>query len=131
MKKLNLLIVALLALALILTACQPAPTPTEAMPEETEEMAVEETEEMAAEETEEMAAEETEEVVEEPTDTEGPAPAADDNWCSGTKIVFFPGGSPGGPFETVVYNGAVVSWGIRGKTPLNPWWMMLKRRALS
>lgn len=29
------------------------------------------------------------------------------NWCAGTKIVFFPGGSPGGGFETVVYNGAV------------------------
>ncbi len=28
-------------------------------------------------------------------------------WCSGTKIVFFPGGTPGGGFETVVYNGAL------------------------
>ena len=28
-------------------------------------------------------------------------------WCSNTNIVFFPGGSPGGPFETVVYNGAL------------------------
>jgi len=28
-------------------------------------------------------------------------------WCSGVNIVFFPGGSPGGSFETVVYNGAV------------------------
>lgn len=28
-------------------------------------------------------------------------------WCSGVNIIFFPGGSPGGPFETVVYNGAV------------------------
>ena len=28
-------------------------------------------------------------------------------WCSGTKIVFFPGGSAGGGFETVVYNGAI------------------------
>ena len=35
------------------------------------------------------------------------APAAQGGWCSGTKIVFFPGGSPGGGFETVVYNGAV------------------------
>jgi simple sugar transport system substrate-binding protein len=35
------------------------------------------------------------------------APAAGSNWCSGTKIVFFPGGSPGGGFETVVYNGAL------------------------
>ena len=38
-----------------------------------------------------------------------PAPAAQagDKWCSNTKIIFFPGGAPGGPFETVVYNGAV------------------------
>ena len=35
------------------------------------------------------------------------APAAGSNWCSGTKIVFFPGGTPGGGFETVVYNGAL------------------------
>jgi simple sugar transport system substrate-binding protein len=35
------------------------------------------------------------------------APAAAGGWCSGTKIVFFPGGSPGGGFETVVYNGAL------------------------
>jgi simple sugar transport system substrate-binding protein len=27
--------------------------------------------------------------------------------CAGVDIVFFPGGSPGGPFETVVYNGAL------------------------
>jgi simple sugar transport system substrate-binding protein len=30
-------------------------------------------------------------------------------WCSDTKIVFFPGGAPGGSFETVVYNGAVAA----------------------
>ena len=90
MKKLNLFIVVLLALALILTACQPAPA------------------EEAAE-TEEAMVEETEEVVEEPGETEGPAPAADGKWCSGTKIIFFPGGSPGGPFATVVYNGAVAA----------------------
>ncbi len=33
--------------------------------------------------------------------------AASSGWCSGTKIVFFPGGTPGGGFETVVYNGAL------------------------
>lgn len=44
-----------------------------------------------------------------PAETSGPAPAADGKWCSGTKIIFFPGGSPGGPFETVVYNGAVAA----------------------
>jgi simple sugar transport system substrate-binding protein len=91
MKKLILLIVVLLALSFTLTACAPEETPTEEMAEETEEMA-----------------EEPEEA-EEPEDTEGPAPGADDKWCSGTKIVFFPGGSPGGPFATVVYNGAVAA----------------------
>jgi simple sugar transport system substrate-binding protein len=44
-----------------------------------------------------------------PTATEGGAPAAGTNWCSGTKIVFFPGGTPGGGFETVVYNGALAA----------------------
>ena len=33
--------------------------------------------------------------------------AAGAKWCSGTKIVFFPGGTPGGGFEQVVYNGAL------------------------
>jgi simple sugar transport system substrate-binding protein len=44
-----------------------------------------------------------------PTTTEGGVPAAGTNWCSGTKIVFFPGGTPGGGFETVVYNGALAA----------------------
>jgi len=45
---------------------------------------------------------------EESGEVEGSAPAAQTaGWCSGTDIVFFPGGSPGGPFATVVYNGAV------------------------
>jgi simple sugar transport system substrate-binding protein len=44
-----------------------------------------------------------------PAETEGPAPAAQAGWCSGTDIVFFPGGAPGGPFETVVYNGALAA----------------------
>jgi simple sugar transport system substrate-binding protein len=44
-----------------------------------------------------------------PTATGGGAPAAGTNWCSGTKIVFFPGGAPGGGFETVVYNGALAA----------------------
>jgi simple sugar transport system substrate-binding protein len=37
------------------------------------------------------------------------APAATAGWCSGTKIIFFPGGAPGGSFETVVYNGALAA----------------------
>ncbi|MHA1567079.1 MAG: hypothetical protein ACTSX7_17345 [Alphaproteobacteria bacterium] len=38
---------------------------------------------------------------------QAPVAAQEDNWCSGVDIVFFPGGTPGGPFETVVHNGAV------------------------
>lgn len=48
-------------------------------------------------------------VVAAPTSTEGGAPAAGTKWCSGTKIVFFPGGTAGGGFETVVYNGALAA----------------------
>jgi len=44
-----------------------------------------------------------------PAATQGGAPAAGTGWCAGTKIVFFPGGSPGGGFETVVYNGAMAA----------------------
>ncbi len=32
---------------------------------------------------------------------------AEEKWCSGVNIVFFPGGPPGGVFATVVYNGAL------------------------
>jgi simple sugar transport system substrate-binding protein len=32
--------------------------------------------------------------------------ATEGRLCEGVKIVFFPGGPPGGPFATVVYNGA-------------------------
>jgi simple sugar transport system substrate-binding protein len=45
-----------------------------------------------------------------PAATQPPdATAAQAGWCSGTKIVFFPGGAPGGSFETVVYNGALAA----------------------
>ena len=95
MKKLHLLIVTMLILGLMLAACGTTePEATEA-PE--------------AEQPTEAVEEPTEAVVEEPTETEGPAPAADGAWCSDTKIIFFPGGSPGGPFATVVYNGAVAA----------------------
>jgi simple sugar transport system substrate-binding protein len=89
-KNIYWLFTALLVLSMVLGACAQTETPT--------------TEEMAAEE---PAAEEV--VAEEPGETEGPAPAADDKWCSNTDIIFFPGGSPGGPFATVVYNGAVAA----------------------
>jgi simple sugar transport system substrate-binding protein len=44
-----------------------------------------------------------------PAATSGGAPAVETKWCSGTKIVFFPGGTAGGGFETVVYNGALAA----------------------
>lgn len=103
-KRLYWIIAALLVVGLMLAACQPAATeaPPEAEPP-TEEVAPEEPEEVAPEE----PAEEPE--VEEPGEEEGPAPGQEGKWCSDTKIVFFPGGSPGGPFATVVYNGALAA----------------------
>lgn len=102
-KRIYWLFAVLLIAGLILAACQPAATEAP-----TEEVA---TEEVAPEEPEEAAPEEpTEEVVvEEPVEEEGPAPGQEGKWCSDTKIVFFPGGSPGGPFATVVYNGALAA----------------------
>src|SRR3990172_6773780 len=42
-----------------------------------------------------------------PAATQAPAqPAAGAKWCSGVKIVFFPGGPEGGVFAVNVYNGA-------------------------
>jgi simple sugar transport system substrate-binding protein len=131
MKKFSLLIIALLALGLVLVACgapaeapveeaapaeEAAPVeeaveePTEAVVEEpTEAVAEEPTEAVAEEPTEEAAEEPTEAVAEEPGETEGAAPAQDGKWCSGTDIVFFPGGPPGGPFAQVVANGAIAA----------------------
>jgi simple sugar transport system substrate-binding protein len=72
-------------LTIVLAACGTAATPTQAP---------------AAPATQVPAA---------PAATEGGAPAAEAKWCSGTKIVFFPGGTAGGGFETVVYNGALAA----------------------
>jgi simple sugar transport system substrate-binding protein len=47
-----------------------------------------------------------------PVAPEGAAPAGDGaaaKRCEGVRIVFFPGGPPGGPFATVVYNGALAA----------------------
>lgn len=38
-----------------------------------------------------------------------PTPVPKEEICTGVKIVFFPGGPPGCPFATVVYNGAVAA----------------------
>ena len=102
-KRLYWIFAALLVVGLLLAACQPAAT--EAPPEVEEPTA----EEPAAEEpvAEEPTAEEP--AAEEPAEEEGPAPGQEGKWCSGTDIVFFPGGSPGGPFATVVYNGALAA----------------------
>jgi len=106
-KNLSLVFAVLITLSLILSSCQPAPTPVQteaAVPEKTAEV-VAPTE--AAVAPTEAAVAPTEAVTAAPVETTGPAPAAEGGWCSGTKIIFFPGGAPGGPFETVVYNGAV------------------------
>lgn len=94
MKRLHWLIAALVIMGMILTACGggQAPTPAEPVAEEPA--------------TEAPVAEEP--ATEAPAETEGPAPAAQEGgWCSDTNIVFFPGGTAGGGFETVVYNGAL------------------------
>jgi simple sugar transport system substrate-binding protein len=54
--------------------------------------------------------------------TGGIAAAQDDGkFCSGTNIVFFPGGTQGGPFETVVANGAKAAELALGPTVQYVW----------
>jgi simple sugar transport system substrate-binding protein len=54
--------------------------------------------------------------------TGGIAAAQDDGkFCSGTNIVFFPGGTQGGGFETVVYNGAKAAEAAFGPTVQYLW----------
>ena len=48
------------------------------------------------------------------------ASAQEGKWCEGVDIVFFPGGSPGGPFATVVYNGALAAEARGPDQPLVP-----------
>src|SRR5664279_2669571 len=52
-------------------------------------------------------------------DPGGGAPAA--QFCSGMKITFFPGGTPGGSFETVVYNGAKAAQAAFGPDVTYQW----------
>jgi len=49
----------------------------------------------------------------------GTAPAG--QFCKGTKLTFFPGGTPGGGFETVVYNGAKAAEAAFGPTVTYQW----------
>jgi simple sugar transport system substrate-binding protein len=49
----------------------------------------------------------------------GAAPVA--QFCSGMKITFFPGGTPGGSFETVVYNGAKAAQAAFGPNVSYQW----------
>ena len=42
-------------------------------------------------------------------------------FCQGMNIVFFPGGTPGGGFETVVYNGAKAAEAAFGPTVNYHW----------
>ncbi len=42
-------------------------------------------------------------------------------FCQGTKLVFFPGGTPGGGFETVVYNGAKAAQALLGPDVTYQW----------
>jgi simple sugar transport system substrate-binding protein len=52
----------------------------------------------------------------------GIAAAQDDaRFCEGTDIVFFPGGTEGGGFETVVYNGARAAEALFGPTVAYQW----------
>lgn len=87
-KRITVVFAVLCAMAMILSACAPAPTAAPVQP---------------------TAAQQAAPTVAQPAATQGGAPAAAAGWCSGTKIVFFPGGTPGGGFETVVYNGALAA----------------------
>jgi simple sugar transport system substrate-binding protein len=50
----------------------------------------------------------------------GGAPVAG-QFCQGTRLVFFPGGTPGGGFETVVYNGARAAEAAFGPSVAYQW----------
>jgi simple sugar transport system substrate-binding protein len=55
-----------------------------------------------------------------PTPGGSAAPSAA-QFCKGMKIVFFPGGTPGGGFETVVYDGAKAAEAAFGPTVTYQW----------
>jgi simple sugar transport system substrate-binding protein len=95
-KKLSWLICILVVLSVLVTACGPQPTPCPECPPCPEAGECPECPECPEAEC--------------PECPECPeAPAAAGKTCEGVKIVFFPGGPPGCPFGTVVYNGAVAA----------------------
>ena len=51
----------------------------------------------------------------------GGTAATSGQFCKGVKLVFFPGGSPGGGFETVVYNGAKAAQAAFGPDVTYQW----------
>jgi simple sugar transport system substrate-binding protein len=55
-----------------------------------------------------------------PAGSGGGAPTGG-QFCEGTNLVFFPGGTPGGGFETVVYNGAQAAEAAFGPTITYQW----------
>jgi simple sugar transport system substrate-binding protein len=55
-----------------------------------------------------------------PVTGQSAAPATG-QFCQGTKLVFFPGGTAGGGFETVVYNGAKAAEAAFGPTVTYQW----------
>jgi simple sugar transport system substrate-binding protein len=92
-KNISRFVTVIALLAMVLTACAPAATQAPVAPVTAAPVAPATTAPVVA-----TAA---------PAATQGAAPAAAGGWCAGTKIVFFPGGTAGGGFEQVVYNGAV------------------------
>ena len=107
-----LVIFSLVVVLLLVAACAQSPTaaPVQEQPQEEQATAAPVQEQPQEEQATAKPMEEPTKVQEEPTaKKEAPQEAAEGKWCAGTKIVFFPGGSPGGPFATVVYNGAVAA----------------------
>jgi simple sugar transport system substrate-binding protein len=95
-KNVSRIVTVIALLTLVLAACAPAATPTQAPVAPVTQAPVAPT-----------TAPATVAATTAPVATTGAAPAAAGGWCSNVKIVFFPGGTPGGGFEQVVYNGAV------------------------
>lgn len=62
------------------------------------------------------------------TPTAAPVGPTSGQFCRGMRIVFFPGGTPGGGFETVVFNGAKAAEEALGPTVTYQWsdWDPLK-----